>query len=460
MFFRQYDLACLSLFSYLIGDTTTGRAVVVDPQRDISEYLADAERRRAAHRAGDRDPLPRRLPLRPPRAGRGHRRRHLLRRRRRARLPDRAAGPRPAPVARRGRRSRSATRPATRPSRSRSSCYEHPDAEPWAVLTGDTLFIGDVGRPDLLTSVGWTADDLARRPVPLAARAAAHPARRHARLPGPRRRLGLRQAPVRPPASSTIGEQRATNYALAPDDRGRSSSRPSPRARAWRRSTSPSRPTPTAASASCSTTTRPRPRSTVDEALDRADAGAVLLDTRSPGVLRLRALRGSINVGLDGRFAEYAGDVVRPGQQVVLLGDAGRRHRGQGPPGPHRLRRRRRRGPRRRGRARRPARARRHRPPPARADVAAWLADDPDLQVVDVRNPGETAARRHHPRRPQPAPSPSCSTTSTTSTATRRPSCTAPAATARRSPRRPCGPTASRIVADLIGGYRRWVDGA
>ena len=42
MFFRQYDLACLSLFSYLIGDLTTGQAVVVDPQRDISGYLADA----------------------------------------------------------------------------------------------------------------------------------------------------------------------------------------------------------------------------------------------------------------------------------------------------------------------------------------------------------------------------------------------------------------------------------
>ena len=39
MYFRQYDLACLSLFSYIIGDTTTGRAVVADPQRDIGEYL-------------------------------------------------------------------------------------------------------------------------------------------------------------------------------------------------------------------------------------------------------------------------------------------------------------------------------------------------------------------------------------------------------------------------------------
>ena len=42
MFFRQYYLGCLSHASYLIGDTTTGRAVVVDPQRDVGEYLADA----------------------------------------------------------------------------------------------------------------------------------------------------------------------------------------------------------------------------------------------------------------------------------------------------------------------------------------------------------------------------------------------------------------------------------
>lgn len=43
MFFKQYYLGCLSHASYLIGDTTTGQAVVVDPQRDIAEYLADAD---------------------------------------------------------------------------------------------------------------------------------------------------------------------------------------------------------------------------------------------------------------------------------------------------------------------------------------------------------------------------------------------------------------------------------
>ena len=42
MIFRQYQLSCLSLFSYLIGDQGTGRAVVVDPQRDVSGYLEDA----------------------------------------------------------------------------------------------------------------------------------------------------------------------------------------------------------------------------------------------------------------------------------------------------------------------------------------------------------------------------------------------------------------------------------
>jgi hypothetical protein len=45
MFFRQYELGCLSLYSYLVDDTTTGRAVVIDPQRDIGVYLADAAAR-------------------------------------------------------------------------------------------------------------------------------------------------------------------------------------------------------------------------------------------------------------------------------------------------------------------------------------------------------------------------------------------------------------------------------
>ncbi len=43
MIFQQYYLDCLSHASYLIGDETTGRAAVLDPQRDVAEYVADAE---------------------------------------------------------------------------------------------------------------------------------------------------------------------------------------------------------------------------------------------------------------------------------------------------------------------------------------------------------------------------------------------------------------------------------
>ncbi len=43
MKFIQYYLDCLSHASYLVGDETTGRAVVVDPRRDVSDYLADAK---------------------------------------------------------------------------------------------------------------------------------------------------------------------------------------------------------------------------------------------------------------------------------------------------------------------------------------------------------------------------------------------------------------------------------
>ena len=74
MKFIQYYLDCLSHASYLIADETTGRAVVVDPQRDVAEYLADSEETGPHDRARHRDALPRRLPVGPPGTGQGHRR--------------------------------------------------------------------------------------------------------------------------------------------------------------------------------------------------------------------------------------------------------------------------------------------------------------------------------------------------------------------------------------------------
>jgi len=388
MFFRQYDLACLSLYSYLIGDPTTGRAVVVDPQRDIGEYLADA----AAH------------DLRIERVVETHFHADFLS----SHLelaeatgavvsygdvaePDFPIDPlADGQVLSLGDVTLEIRHtPGHTPESISVVVRRHPDDEPWAVLTGDTLFIGDVGRPDLLTSVGRTADSLARdlhrslqtKLLTLPDATLVFPAH------GAGSACGKHLSSA---ASSTIGEQRTTNYALVPmtDDQfveavteGQSVA---PlyfafAANANRRDHAllDDHEAPAALD--------------LDGALALARTGAALIDTRSPESYASGHLRGSVNVGLDGRFAEYAGDVVRPGQQVVLLGDTGRSTEAKvrlarigfdavaGAVDDVE-----------RALADRPELAVPARRLPAR-EVAGWLADDPQVQVVDVRSPGEVA---------------------------------------------------------------------
>ncbi len=92
--------------------------------------------------------------------------------------------------------------------------YEHADDEiPYGVLTGDALFIGDVGRPDLLASIGFTRDELADKlydslhnklmTLPDATRV--YPAHGAGSACGKNLSTDL---------WSTIGDQKATNYAL------------------------------------------------------------------------------------------------------------------------------------------------------------------------------------------------------------------------------------------------------
>lgn len=389
MFFRQYDLACLSLYSYLIGDRGSGRAVVVDPQRDIDVYLADAateglriERVIETHFHAD--------------FVSGH-----------LEMADATGavisyGP--------GAQADFAIEnladgqvmslgtveleilhtPGHTPESISIVVRERPGAEPSAVLTGDALFIGDVGRPDLLTSVGHRADDLARmlyaslhdKLLMLPDDTGVYPAHGAGSACG--RHLSTA-------ASSTIGEQRATNYALADIDvdtfvelitAGQSVA-------------------PLYFAFAADENRRERDRFETDEpvpAVGLADAvasarhGAVLVDTRSPESFASGHLRGSVNVGLDGRFAEYAGNVIRAGQPLVVLGDPGRAAEARvrlarigfdrvvgvvddvesalvAEP----------------GYAESAVRLTAH-------DLAAWLADEPGLQVVDVRGPGEIDA--------------------------------------------------------------------
>jgi glyoxylase-like metal-dependent hydrolase (beta-lactamase superfamily II)/rhodanese-related sulfurtransferase len=388
MVFRQYDLACLSLYSYLIGDTSTGRAVVVDPQRDVSEYLADAEEagvriERVIETHFHADFLSGHLELA---AATGA----VISYGDVAR-PDFPIEPlADGQVLSLGDVTLEIRHtPGHTPESISVVVRRQRDEDPWAVLTGDALFIGDVGRPDLLTSVGRTADSLARdlyrslheQLLTLPDATLVYPAH------GAGSACGKHLSAA---AASTIGEQRATNYALAPmtedqfveavtEGQGEAPLYFAFAADANRRERA------------LLDEQAPPPPLSATEAVARAERGAVLLDTRSPEAFASGHVRGSVNVGLDGRFAEYAGDVLRPGQEVVLLGDAGRGEE---------------------------ARVRLARigfdrvagavddveaqlvehpdlaataPRVTAAEVRAWIADDPDLQVVDVRNPGERA---------------------------------------------------------------------
>jgi hydroxyacylglutathione hydrolase len=321
MLFRQYQLGCLSLYSYLIGDEATGRAVVVDPQRDISQYLEDAsahglkiERVFETHFHADflsghleladatgavisyGEPAEADFPIETFADGE------------RLSLGEVALEVRATP--------------GHTPESVSIVVYEREGDDPWGVLTGDTLFVGDVGRPDLMASAGRTPDELARMlyrslrdkllTLPDATRV--YPAH------GAGSACGKHMSSA---TESTIGEQRAVNYALQPmseDEfvnavlQGQSVA-----------------PLYFAFAADANRHVHGllddhEPPALLDlpRVLGLLDSGAVVIDSRAPEVFASGHIRGSVNVGLDGRFAEYAGDVVRADQPVVLVADRGR----------------------------------------------------------------------------------------------------------------------------------------
>jgi glyoxylase-like metal-dependent hydrolase (beta-lactamase superfamily II)/rhodanese-related sulfurtransferase len=199
--------------------------------------------------------------------------------------------------------------------------YEHPDdAVPYGVLTGDTLFVGDVGRPDLLASGGadLSADALGRRLYH-----SLH--EKLLRLPDETRVFPAHGAgsscgkQLSNETSSTIGDQRRTNYALQPMTEDEFV--------AIVTEGQPSRPQYFEFDATRNRELRPlfddSPPAAlgIDDVLARAGAGAVLLDGREPADFAAGHLRGAVNIGLQGRFAEWAGDVLPPDAEIVLVGD-------------------------------------------------------------------------------------------------------------------------------------------
>jgi hydroxyacylglutathione hydrolase len=201
--------------------------------------------------------------------------------------------------------------------------YEHRDsAAPFGVLTGDTLLVGDVGRPDLSSAIGGSSAEMARqlyrslhdKLLTLPDETRVFPA--HGAGSACARNLSAEP-------SSTIGEQRRTNLALSLLDEAQF-------VNAVTAGQSPAPPY------FCFTAQRnrqrhpllfkenPPPAMSFTELATHQAGGGVVLDARNPDEFAAGHVPGSINVGLDGRFAEYAGSVLRPDQAVALICPDGR----------------------------------------------------------------------------------------------------------------------------------------
>jgi rhodanese-related sulfurtransferase len=195
--------------------------------------------------------------------------------------------------------------------------YEHADdAVPYGILTGDALFIGDVGRPDLLASIGVTADELGRMLYRSVQRLMALPDEvRVFPAHGAGSACGKNLSTER---QSTIGEQRVTNYACQPMSEEQflaivTEGQPSAPDYFVYDAVLNRRAHPVFDAAAV-----PVPLE-LDELLARQAAGAVVVDARDPQEFAAGHLAGSVNVPADGRFAETAGTVVRPDDEIVVV---------------------------------------------------------------------------------------------------------------------------------------------
>jgi rhodanese-related sulfurtransferase len=191
------------------------------------------------------------------------------------------------------------------------------------VLTGDTLFVGDVGRPDLRASLGWSAnelggmlyDSLHDKLLTLPDATKVYPAHGAGSLCG---------KAISKETVSTIGEQRRLNYALQPMSKQRfielvTADQPDAPAYITYDAVLNSRERPTLEQ----TLTRELKPLTLGQLDAAVRDGAQLLDTRDPTEFAAAHLRGSINIGLGGEYASWAGTLLDPSRPIVIVADPG-----------------------------------------------------------------------------------------------------------------------------------------
>ena len=324
MFLKQYYLGCLAHASYLLGDEETGTGVVVDPQRDIEQYLRDAEEQQLAIRHVflthfHADFVAGHLELR----DRCQAQIHLGSR---AEAEYEFAAMADGSTLDIGKlRLHVLETPGHSPESISIVAYDLAESsdKPHAVLTGDTLFIGDVGRPDLRASLGWTADELGRllydslqqKLLPLPDETLVYPTHGAGSLCGKN---------MSEETFSTMGVQRQYNYALQPMSQEQFV--------AIVTADQPDAPDYFTYDAVLNTKERP----TLDEALARElkpldlnallqaqEASTVVLDVRDEDDYEGAHLRGSLNIPLDGKYATWCGTLLAGDTAIALIANPG-----------------------------------------------------------------------------------------------------------------------------------------
>src|SRR6266576_1613707 len=315
MYFEQFYLGCLSHASYLLG--SRGEAVVVDPQRDVDIYVHAAEEH-------------------------GLKIRHIFETHLHA---DFVSGHKEL-AARTGATIYIGSKAgATFPhvalhdgfelqfGRAKITVLETPghtpesicllviDEEksllPWAVLTGDTLFIGDVGRPDLSPShtpaqlAGLLYDSLHHKLMALPDAVAVYTAHGAGSLCGRN---------MRSERSSTIGTERLTNYALQIPSREEFIQQVT--------SNLPTRPEYFLEDAAINRDGAPPlaelsslPALSPSEVHTLIEQGTFALDVRPGDQFAAGHVPGSINIALSGQFATWAGTILGLTTRPVLIAD-------------------------------------------------------------------------------------------------------------------------------------------
>jgi len=206
-----------------------------------------------------------------------------------------------------------------------STCYLLSDenGKPYSVFTGDTLFVGDVGRPDLFSGnlskeelAGMMYESLQNKIKPLANDIIVYPAH------GPGSSCGKNLGPN---TFSTIGEQKETNYALQEMTKEE-----------FIKTVTEGLSTPPAYFP-LNAKINKEGYEAMDDVMSKSDKpltiaefkrlvndGAWILDTRRSTMFTEGFVPESINIGLDGRFAEWAGSLLPLKQSLVLVTEEGK----------------------------------------------------------------------------------------------------------------------------------------